>query len=44
MTTKRTTLEARQGETNGAGRRILLGLLALAAVASLAGAFILSNL
>ncbi len=44
MTTKRSTLEARQGETNGAGRRILLGSLALAAVALLAGVFILANL
>jgi len=44
MTTKRTTLEARQGETSGAGRRVLMGSLALAAVASLAGAFILGTI
>ncbi len=44
MTTERTTLEARQGETSGAGRRILVSSLALASVALLAGAFILGTL
>jgi len=44
MTTKRTTLEARQGEVSGAGRRILVGSLVLAAIVLLAGAFILGTI